>query len=143
MDVPGWRPPVVTRSTVFNYKRADFTALRRCLSLLPWTLLEGLEVNEATDTFYSMLEAAVADHIPTVTLSRRFPPWFDAAARQALREKETAFRRLRRSPTADSSENFSRKRKAFKDMCFTRLLGLSVFFGGKLQNEPKKGTGPS
>ena len=56
-------------------RSADFTALRRCLSLLPWTLLEGLDVNEATDT-YSMLEAAVADHIPTVTLSRRFPPWF-------------------------------------------------------------------
>ena len=45
VDVPGWRPSVVTRSTVFNYRRADFTVLRRCLSLLPWTLLDGLEVN--------------------------------------------------------------------------------------------------
>ena len=115
VDVPGWRPPVVTRSTVFNYRRADFAALRRCLSLLPWTLLDDSEVDEAVDIFYSMLEAAVADHVPTVTITRRYPPWFDAAARQALRSKETAFRRLRRNPTPETREDFSQKRKIFKD----------------------------
>ena len=125
VSVPGYRPPVITRSTVLNYKRADFAGLRRCLSLLPWSVLDGMEVNKAVDVFYSMLEAAVSDHIPTVTLSRRYPPWFSAAARQALRAKETAFRRLRRNPTADTREDFSRKRKEFKDAsarCYSDYL---------------------
>ena len=105
VDVPGWRPPVVTRSVVFNFRRADFAGLRRSLSLLPWTLLDSMEVNEAVDTFYSMLEAAVVDQIPTVTLSRRYPPWFSAAARHALRAKETSFRRMRRNRTPEAKED--------------------------------------
>lgn len=87
------------------------------LSLLPWTLLDGLEVNDAVELFYNMLEAAVADHVPRVTLRRRFPPWFSAAARMALRAKETAFRRLRRNPTPESRADFTEKRKSFKDEC--------------------------
>ena len=117
VEVPGWQQPIVTRSTVFNYKRADFDELRKSLSLLPWTLLDGLEVDDAVELFYNMLEAAVADHVPRVTLRRRFPPWFSAAARVALRAKETAFRRLRRNPTPESRANFTERRKSFKDEC--------------------------
>ena len=76
-----------------------------------------------------MLEAAVVDHIPRVTLRRRYPPWFSAAARKALRAKETAFRRLRRNPTPESREDFSRKRKTFKDMssrCYSDYLRTLV-----------------
>ena len=138
VEVPGCRPPVITRSSVLNYKRADFAGLRRCLSLLPWTVLDDMEVNEAVDIFYSMLEAAVSDYIPRVTLSRRFPPWFSATARGALRAKEAAFRRLRRNPTAETREDFSRKRKYFKDasaQCYSDYLCSLV---ENFKTNPKK-----
>ena len=72
-----------------------------------------------------MLEAAIADYVPTVTLNRRFPPWFSATARHALRAKETAFRRLRRNPTPESREDFSCKRRDFKNIsarCYSDYL---------------------
>ena len=111
--VPNLKPLLVTRTTVFNYKRADFSGLRRSLSLAPWCMLDGLDVNRAVDVFYALLEAAIHDHVPRVTLRRLLPPWFDSAVRGALRSKEAAFRRLRRNPTDDARHEFSEKRAAF------------------------------
>ena len=62
--LPSVKSLLVTRSTVFNYKRADFAGLRRALSLAPWCMLDGLEMNHAVDVFYSLLEAAIRDYVP-------------------------------------------------------------------------------
>ena len=83
---------------VNNYKREDFDGLRRSLSLIPWGLLDGIGVDKAVETFYNLLNSATANHVPTVVLRRRVPPWFDSAVRAALRLKEAAYRRLRRNP---------------------------------------------
>ena len=71
-------------------------------------------VDEAVETFYTLLESAIADHVPTVILRRRLPPWFDGAVRTALRLKEAAFRRLRRNSGPASQTDFDSKRRAFK-----------------------------
>ena len=89
--------PLVNRSKAFNYKRADFVGLRRSLQLLPWSVLDSMQVDEAVDLFYSFVEAAISEHVPIVTIKRKFPPWFDRELRNALRAKETAFRRMKRS----------------------------------------------
>ena len=40
------------------------------------------------ESFITFFEAAVSDHVPTVTLSRKYPPWFDRNVRAAaLREQ--------------------------------------------------------
>ena len=54
VTVPARRTPLITRRSVFNYKRADFDGLHRSLSLIPWGLLDGIGVDEAVDTFYSL-----------------------------------------------------------------------------------------
>ena len=131
--MPNEKPPIVTRSTVFNYKRADFPGLRRALSLAPWCMLDGLEMNHAVDVFYSLLEAAICDHVPRVTLRRLLPPWFDSAARQALRSKETAFRRLRRNPS-DETE----KRSAFKSICERRYSSYLRDIVDAFRSNPKR-----
>ena len=100
--MPAVKPLLVTQSTVFNHKQADFVGFRRALFLTSWCILDGLEMNRAVDVFYSILEAAICDHVPRVTLRRRFPPWFDATVRAALKCKEAAFRRLRRNPSDDA-----------------------------------------
>ena len=86
LSLPARRPPpVVSRRTALNYKRADFDGLRRSLAAIPWGLLDGVGVDEAVDNIYTLLESAIADHVPTVVLRRRIPPWFDGAVRTALR----------------------------------------------------------
>ena len=101
--MPMQRPVLVNRQTVFNYKEADFNGLRRSLSLVHWGVIDDLPVDEAVDMFYAILESAIADHVPTVTIRSKCPPWFDGAVRAALRLKEAAFRRMRRNPSEQST----------------------------------------
>ena len=114
--IPVTRPPLVTRSKVFNYRRADFNGLRLALRAIPWDLLEDLPVDEAVDDFYTLLEAAIADHVPVVTLGRSYPPWFSREVRAALRQKEAAYRRLRRNRQEETDRDFTDKRRVFKNL---------------------------
>ena len=114
-------PPVrLSRSTALNYRRADFPGLRRTLGLLPWNIMDDMDVDAAVDVFYQWTEAAVADHIPRVTLQSKYPPWFDGAVRRALREKELAHRRRKLSPTPENVALFSDKRSAFKSTVLSK-----------------------
>ena len=80
-----------TRSRAFNYKRADWEALRTSLRLCLWGAVHDMSVDDAVDFFYNLVESAVSDHVPTVSLSRKHPPWFDGQVRAALKEKEKSF----------------------------------------------------
>ena len=113
LSAPVHRRPVASRRTALNYKRADFDGLRRSLSVIPWGLIDDVGVDEAVDRFYALLESAIADHVPTVILRRRLPPWFDGAVRTALRLKEAAFRRLRRNHGQATQTDFADKRRVF------------------------------
>ena len=79
--------PLVTRAKAFDYKHADFDGLCEALHLLPWSILDDSEVDDAVDLFYSLLDAAIAEYIPVVCIKRKFPPWFDREIRGVLREK--------------------------------------------------------
>ena len=123
--IPVTRPPLVTRTKVFNYRRADFDGLRRSLRAIPWTLLRDLPVDAAVGDFYTLLEAAIADHVPVVTLRRSYPPWFSKEVRVALQRKEAAYRRLRRNRQEETERDFSEKRRDFKNLAsgaYTKYL---------------------
>ena len=116
------RPPAprVTRSTALNYRRADFPALKRSLRLLPWHVLDDMEVDAAVELFYQWTGAAVADHIPRVTFKAKYPPWFDGDVRRVLREKEIAHRRKKRAPTPENTADFAMKRSVFKSVVLNK-----------------------
>ena len=54
-------------------------------------MLEVVKIHDAVDVFYGLVEAAVSYHNPTVTLSRKYPPWFDGYVKAAPKKKENAF----------------------------------------------------
>ena len=56
----------VSRSRAFNYKSADFAGLRGALNCLPWDIMQAMDVDSATDTFYDLVNAAIADYVPTI-----------------------------------------------------------------------------
>ena len=132
------RPHTVTRASALNYKQADFDGLRRSLSLVPWSILDNLPIDEAVDVLYEYLEAAIRDHVPTVELRRRFPPWFDAPVRQALREKEAAFNRTKRNRTQDTIRDFEEKRKHFKALSSSKYRDYIKGLIGDFQRNPKR-----
>ena len=102
--------PLPTRSRAFNYKRADWDGLRASLILCPGALLDDMGVNDAVDLFYDLLEAAVSDHVSTVTLSRKYP-WFDNQVRgkRAQKKKEKASIAKKRHPTSKKELHCSKR----------------------------------
>ena len=106
--------PRITRTSGFNYRAADFNQLRTALRCLPWFLLNDLDVDSATELFYDLLNAAIADYVPTVSRSRRLPPWFDRDVQCALRDKNLAHRLKKSQPTPEHDLAFSRARAEFK-----------------------------
>ena len=106
--------PCVTRTKVYNYKRADFAALRQSLRLLPWGIMERMDVDTAVDLFYDLVFAAISDHIPMLELRKKFPPWFSRRVRELLREKERAHKRKKADPSNINVQWHSRARASFK-----------------------------
>ena len=106
--------PRATRSTVYSYKRADFAGLKQALRLLPWDLMQCLDVDAAVTLFYDFAFAAINDHVPMVTLRKTFPPWFDRTVRELLRAKERAFRRKKANPTPENVALHAQARTDFK-----------------------------
>ena len=86
----------------------------------------------------SLLEAAIHDHVPRVTLRRLYPPWFDSTAREALRSKEAAFRRLRRSPSNEARRDFSEKRAVLKTLCDRRYCSYLRDLVDTFRSNPKR-----
>ena len=133
------QPVRVTRSTALNYRRADFDGLRQALSAVPWNLLDGLSVDDAVSMFYTFVESAVRDHIPLVMCKKRFPPWFDAVVRRALKVKQAAFERLKRHPTDEAIKaSFSQKRADFKRLANSRYSDYLKGLVGEFRTNPKR-----
>ena len=132
------KPSVVTRKSALNYKRADFDGLRRALDLVPWTMLEPLDMNDAVNMFYDFLESAIRDYVPTVELRRRFPPWYDADVRAALRAKETAFNRVKRNRTPAAASDFADKRREFKSISCAKYHQYIRGMIGDFKSNPKR-----
>ncbi|MCV6612461.1 MAG: reverse transcriptase family protein, partial [Amphritea sp.] len=120
--------PRATRSKVYNYKDADFTGLRRALNLIPWNILNTLDVDSAVDMFYDLVFAAVSDYVPLIELRQKFPPWFDCSVRKLLQEKEKAHKRKKSNPTSENIAAHAQARSDFKrqsDLKYREyLLGL-------------------
>ena len=130
--------PLVTRSTALNYKRADWDGMRAALRLVPWSLLDDLPVDEAADKFYDLLTSVIRDYIPTVTLSRRHPPWFDRDLRAALARKEAAHRALKRRRTPETEAAFRENRRTFKQLAGSRFYDYLKGLIGDLKTNPKR-----
>ena len=112
--------------------------MRRSLALIPWSVLDDVSVDEAVDMFYDLLDSAIADHIPTVVLRRRVPPWFDRAVRAALRLKEAAFRRLKRNPGHASETDFADRRREFKHIANAKYSEYLVKLTDDFKTNPKR-----
>ena len=132
------RPPTVNRVTAFNYRRADWDGLRRCLELIPWNNLRDMDIDTAVDMFYDLLDASVHDNVPTVVLRRGYPPWFDGEVRRALRHKEAAFRQKKCNPSNETETDFREKRKTFKNMTSSKYFNYLKGMIGDFKSNPKR-----
>ena len=134
-------PPLVrpTRSSAFSYRRADFEGLRQVLSTTPWHLLDDADVDEAVSMFYTVVDAAVRDHVPIIFPKKRFPPWFTDDVRRALRVKQASFERMKRhSDDENVRADFVRKRSEFKRLSTQSYTEYLKGVIGDFTSNPKR-----
>lgn len=130
--------PKVSRSEAYNYRRADFDGLRAALRSIHWSVLRDMDVDSALGLFYDLVKAAIADHVPIVTRRGRFPPWFDAEVRHALRAKETAHRNNTTSPSPENYAVFSRARSFFKSVANSKYRAYLNSLVSDFRDNPKR-----
>ena len=97
-----------------------------------------MSVDEAVDSFYTVLSSAIADNVPTVVLRRRVPPWFDRAVRVALRLKEAAFHRMRRNPAPETRAAFADRRREFKSLSNKKYFEYLQSLTDTFKTNPKR-----
>ena len=56
----------------------------------PWDLLDDTDVDGAVSMFYTLMDATMRDHVPVVTVKKRFPPWFTGDVRRAILTKQAS-----------------------------------------------------
>ena len=129
---------LTSRQSAFNYKQADFHRLRVSLQLLPWNVLDDLHVDVDVDTFYDLLHAVISDCIPVVHIRRNYPPWFDRDLRKLLREKETAFKRMKRNRCEETEEAFRDKRRDFRNSADQKYSSYLIGLTDEFKTDPKR-----
>ena len=84
------------------------------------------------------MNAAVADYVPTVSRSRRFPPWFDRDVQCALREKNSAHRLKKSQPSPEHDLAFSRARSNFKSTANAKYRSYLLSLVHDFKDNPKR-----
>ena len=118
--------------------RGAVRGLRRALNCLPWSELRDLDVDSATEKFYDLVNAAIADYVPTVRLGTKYPPWFDRDVRCALRDKEAAFKRKKSDPSPENFRAFSLARSAFKSLSNSKYRDYLTGLVHDFRETPKR-----
>lgn len=124
---------------VYNFRKADLNDLQKTLEYIPWNILYSTnDCKEVTSLFYDLVEAAIADVVPVVSLRRPSPPWFDGEVRKALKAKERAFRRKKRNPSLENKELFRVARSAFKHIARAKYTGYLASLAADVGDNPKR-----
>ena len=101
-------------------------------------MLGDLCLDDAVDTFYDILNAAVHDCIPFVNIKRNIPTWFDRDLRNLLREKEAAFRRVKRNRCEATETDFRNKRRTFKNAANAKYSSYLIGLTDDFKSNPKR-----
>ena len=81
---------IVSKRTIFNYKKANWDGLNRDLNSIRWEQhLKYSEANLGWEKFKHILFHLINKYIPTITVRDNFkPPWFDDESFNLSRKKE-------------------------------------------------------
>ena len=85
--------------------------------------------------FSGLLESAIKDFIPVVTVKRKFPPWFDRELRSVLREKEAAYKGMK---MIGCDREFRDRRRVFKNLSDKKYNEYLIGLTEELITNPKR-----
>ena len=94
-----------TSRQVFDFKKANFDALRAALARTPFELAAADDSDEYWSRWKDLFLMAVKDYVPMKTVrNTNLPPWIDAEVRHLIRKKYTALRKFRLNKTTERKQ---------------------------------------
>jgi hypothetical protein len=91
--------PYNSNTKIYNFKRADYSHIRKFLGEYNWELIfsDKGDVNEMTNMIYEILYQLIDKYVPKKKpASDASPPWFNFSLKRMLREKEIVRRRYKK-----------------------------------------------
>lgn len=100
----------------FNFFKANYDNINNDLSSIDWSHeLNSPDINQAVDTFYSIIHDIISSHVPLIKpRSDKYPKWFSYSLIKLIETKEY-YRNHMNGPKKDLfTKLFAEKRKEIK-----------------------------
>ena len=109
IDVGGRREQ--NKRLVYNYRKADFTAMRKAVTDINWFReWEGEDVNGMWVKLKNHIKELMAKHIPTKTRKEVMQPqWMDNEVKRAIEKKKGAWKIWKETGSRRSKEEYKKK----------------------------------
>ena len=127
------RIPSDNRQIKFNFKRTDFTGLRKALQDDPLEnyLDENNTIEDDCAAWKSALFSKINCYIPKLK-PRKFvtPPWIDGEVNHAIRKKNSLFKKAKQKDNDCLWERFREKRREVKYLITDKIQAYMAFLQG-------------
>ena len=88
--------------------------------------------------FYSAVDSAVKECVPTVKSHKCSPPWFDKEIRKALKLKNIKHKLMKVYNTDFHTDDLRTARRNFKHLCWAKRTAYIEKLSTQLQRNPKR-----
>lgn len=104
------------KSNQLNFFRGDYENINRCIQSVDWRYkFHGLDVDTATNMFYSILKSIIDIYIPKKTPSRiNFPNWYKQSTVKLYKEKKRSHKKWQKYKNNSDYMTFSLLRRRLK-----------------------------
>lgn len=109
----------------FNFRKANYNNLSNSLSTIDWSFLHTLNVNDAVNSFYSIINKIILDLVPPYKTRKRFPFWYSRDLISLIKKKDKLRAKWRRSKRQCDYSVYSVARAQSKiqiDDCYGKYL---------------------
>lgn len=123
----------------YDFRNADYVGLNNYLSPIKWLeCLDFNDINNATASFYDILNMAIALFVPVKRYkSSNFPDWFNSELRNLVYQKKIAHKRYKTKGDITYYYEFTNLRSQCKIMAKVCYENYVRNMEGKLQADPR------
>ena len=95
----------------YNYRKGDYEAVNENLGSISWSEILSSSIHDDWHVFKEIVQDSMAKYIPTSTPKRRniTTPWWSKSLSKALKAKQLAFTRYKRSKLRSDYANYTAK----------------------------------
>ena len=121
-----------------NHAKADFMELKRFYGNIEWKkLLEGKQVQEKYAEFLKIYNEGAFKYVPKYNVRRSKYSWYNARCSKAKKDKDTAWRKMRKQWNVNTREEYKKARNEYVKIRREEEKNFEKDIVNKCKDEPK------